>query len=373
MNRKLLHLVVLCALMGLAACQTQRVLVSKPVTLVEAPEPLTQEWPAASPADQGMDDALLVRLRQKLTNDAPAIRSVLVVRRGYLIFEYYGQGVGPGDLHRLNSVTKSFTSALVGAALERGRIRDVGQPLSDYFPETHDPAVHPSVRRLTIANLLTMTAGLDWDEEARDACLGSIAGPCNKFRIANDLVNYAIRRSPSHAPGAVFSYDSYTSHLLSTLVARATGTTTAKFAEANLFGALGVQAYRWDTDGSGNNLGGSGLYMRSRDLAKFGQLYLDKGAWRGKQLIPSDYVAASTHQHTAGGWPGHTGYGYQWWVPTAPEHLRMFFALGYGGQFVMVYPALALVVVITSNQAIASESRWITREFILPAVAATSD
>lgn len=316
-----------------------------------------------------MNGELLAQLSQQWAHHAPAIRSVLVVRRGHLVFEHYGQGVGPSDLERLNSVTKSFTSALVGMALERGRIRSIAQPLSEFFPETLAADVDPTVRRLTIANLLTMTAGLEWDEEARDACRGSKTAPCAKFHTDTDDVNYALRRPPIHAPGTFFSYDSYSSRLLSALVARASGTTTAKFAEANLFRPLGAQRYRWDVDSEGNTLGSTGLYLRSRDLAKFGQLYLNKGAWRGKQLVPAEFVEASTRQHAAGGWPAGVGYGYQWWVPGTPESQRMFFANGFGQQYLLVYPAREMVVVITSNQAIASDSRWITQGFIIPSVA----
>lgn len=289
-----LALGIACALLG--SCQSTT---GETVTLVANPELIRDEWKTSSPADQGMDAAQLSKLREQLVGSAPAIRSVLVVRHGRIVFEHYAQGVSADDLQRVNSVTKGFTASLVGIAVQRGHIRDLDQRISDFFPETLAPDVQPKVRDVTIANLLTMTSGFEWDEQARDACTGSPVPDCARFRIDTDRVNYTIRRPVAHAPGQVFSYDSHGSHLLSILVARATRTHTAKFAEQHLFIPLGVHRYRWDTDPQGHSLGGSGLHLRPRDMAKFGQLYLKDGAWQGRQVLPAVFVQAATRKHAA--------------------------------------------------------------------------
>ena len=166
--------------------------------------------------------------------------------------------------------------------------------------------------------------------------------------------------------GAGFGYDSQASHLLSVMLARTTGMRTAAFAEQHLFGPLGVPHYRWDTDGRGHALGGAGLYLRPRDVAKLGQLFLDQGVWRGRQLVSRDYVAQATTPQTSGGWPLGVGYGYHWW--TAPiQGLPAFSASGYGGQWIRVIPALDMVVVITVDDAAATLTRWILHEYAIPA------
>lgn len=337
-----------------------------PVRLLDAAAQAQHEWPMASPAAQGMDEQRLAQLRVQLAQFAPAIRSVLIVRHGRLVFEHYAAGFGPDDAQRLNSITKSVVSALVGIALDQGRLAGLDQPIADTLPEARSDAADPRVASMTVRHLLTMTAGFDWDDRASDTCVGSTQPACARFRIRGDRVRHALQRPLRHAPGQVFGYDSQASHLLSVMLARTTGIGTAAFAERHLFGPLGVPHYRWDTDGRGHALGGAGLYLRPRDAAKLGQLFLDRGAWRGRQLLSPDYAAQATTPQTAGGWPLDVGYGFHWW--TAPiQGLPAFGASGYGGQWIRVIPALDMVVVITADDAAATPTRWILYEYAIPA------
>ena len=190
---------------------------------------------------------------------------------------------------------------------------------------------------------------------------------------SRDWVRHILGRRLATNPGTTFAYSSATSQLLSAIVADATGVSTLAFARARLFGPLGIasakaptpvlvahpsqatlEAYQrapvaWPTDPQGYQLGFSGLKLPSRDLAKFGYLYLNGGRWDTTQVVPADYVAASIHPHStpAPGAPAE-GYGYQWWVTSQARH-PSFLAVGYGGQLLQVVPDLDLVVVITSD------------------------
>lgn len=335
-----------------------------PVRLLDDAAQARHEWPSAEPAQQGMDPGRLAQLRLRL-QQTPAIRSVLIVRQGQLVFEHYGAGFGQHDLQRVNSITKSVISALVGIALDQGPLTGLDQRIGGLLPEAHADAVDPRAASISVRDLLTMSAGFEWDEQASDACVGSKDAACAPFRIRGSRLQHALQRPLRHHPGQAFRYDSHGSHLLSVLLARATGMTTAAFAEQQLFVPLGVPLYRWDTDGQGHALGGAGLYLRPRDVAKLGQLFLDEGRWQGRQLLSRGYVAAATTPHNAGGWPHEVGYGYHWW--TAPIHgMPAFAASGYGGQWIRVIPALGMVVVITADELSRTPTRWILDEHAIP-------
>jgi CubicO group peptidase (beta-lactamase class C family) len=221
---------------------------------------------------------------------------------------------------------------------------------------------------------------------------GGDPGLMQRLQQSRDWVRHILGRKLATTPGTTFAYSNASSHLLSAIVADATGQSTLAYARARLFSPLGIhtehalvgvdapnvspalrQAYEraevaWPTDPQGYHTGFSGLKLPSRDLAKLGYLYLNGGRWDGVQVIPADYVRASTRRQSV---PppaaGVDGYGYQWWVTTEHGH-PSFVAVGYGGQFVQVIPDLDLVVVITSD---AANRRWdaenLIGEAIIPA------
>ena len=329
-----------------------------------------QDWIESTPAEQGMNPALLDQLRHRLASSLPHIRSVLVVRNDRLVFEHYGQGLGRNDLHVLNSVTKSVTSSLVGIALQEKLIADLDQKIGIWLPETLAPDVDPRTRNITLRHLLTMTAGFEWDEQARDSCFSARTASCERFNDKGDLLNFALRRPLASEPGTVFRYDSHSSHLLSIILSRATGMSAAKFAEKQLASALGVTRYQWASDAQGHSRGGSGLQLTARDMAKFGTLYLRGGRWAGRQVIPTDFAEASVRQQSAGGWPwpSWARYGYQWWVLPAQSGPASYAANGFGGQYIYVVPSSDLVVVITSHPGELRDTGAILREYVLPSV-----
>jgi CubicO group peptidase (beta-lactamase class C family) len=347
----------------------------------------TAGWRTAAPAEQGVDPAVLDDLDAIVPAGYPSVRSVLVVRHGYLVVERYRQGIDASDGHDVRSVTKSFVSALVGIALEDRQLQGLDQTveelLADHLPATADPRL----RRVTVEQLLTMTSGLAGD----DASLGGDDDIWIEMLNSPDWVRHILGRRLDSAPGEAAAYSNATSHLLSAIVADATGQSTLAFARAKLFGPLGIAAdnaleqtvrhwpptpaelaayeratVAWPRDPQGYHFGGAFLKLPARELAKFGYLYLNGGRWDGTQVLPADYVAASTRPQSEPGGPG--DYGYQWWVTNESGH-DGFRAQGYGGQLIQLIPDLDLVVVITSD--VNQESRdpsKLVRAVIVPAV-----
>jgi CubicO group peptidase (beta-lactamase class C family) len=328
----------------------------------------TAGWRTAAPDRQGMDPAVLDDLDTIVPDSYPQVRSVLVVRHGYLVYERYWQGVDASDGHNSFSVTKSFVSALVGIALRdqhlEGLDQTVEELLADHLPADADPRR----RRVTVRQLLTMTSGLAGD----DSLLGGEDGISDRMAQSRDWVRHILGRPLETTPGASWAYSSASSHLLSAMVADATGQSTLAFARAKLFGPLGIatddaleqevrdwpptqaelEAYEqatvaWPRDPQGYHYGGAVLKLPARDLAKLGYLYLNGGQWDGTQVVPADYVAASIRpQSDPSQGPG--DYGYQWWITNETGH-DSFQAVGFGGQLIQVIPDLDLVVVITSD------------------------
>jgi CubicO group peptidase (beta-lactamase class C family) len=328
----------------------------------------TPGWRTAAPDQQGMDPAVLDDLDTMVADLYPQVRSLLVVRHGYLVYERYWQGVAASDGHDVRSATKSFVSALVGIALGERRLQGLDQTVEELLADHLPPNADPRLRRVTVKQLLSMTSGLAGD----DSSLGGDDQLWDRMFQSRDWVRHILSRRLVSAPGAEFAYSSASSHLLSAVVADATGQSTLAFARTKLFEPLGIatdnpfeltvrhwpptraelEAYEqapvaWPRDPQGYHFGGAFLKLPARDLAKLGYLYLNGGRWDGAQVVPADYVAASTQPQsdpTVG--PG--DYGYQWWVTNETGH-DSFRALGYGGQLIQVIPDLDLVVVITCD------------------------
>ncbi len=327
----------------------------------------TADWRTAAPEQQGMDPAILDYLNTQVPTFYPQVRSVLVIRHGYVVYERYWQGFTASDGHDIRSATKSFVSALVGIALRDRHLKSLDQTveelLADHLPANADPRL----RKATLKQLLAMTSGLAGD----DSSLGGDDRISDQMLSSRDWIRHTLGRRLETNPGERFAYSSATSHLLSAIVADATGQSTLTFAQAELFSPLGIATdhalelavnhwpltqteletfekatVAWPKDPQGYHSGGGGLKLPARDLAKLGYLYLNGGRWDGTQVVPADYVRASTQPQSD---PG-TGdqYGYQWWINDSYGY-HTFRAQGYGGQLIYVIPKLDLVVVITSD------------------------
>jgi CubicO group peptidase (beta-lactamase class C family) len=315
----------------------------------------TDGWRSATPKEQGMDGEKLAQVVEQVRQRRLNLHSLLVIRHGYQVSENYFGGYTAGRRHELYSCTKSFVATLVGMAVERGIIAGIDQNVLAYFPDETFANPDPRKAAMTLEDLLTMTSGLDWVE----------GDPVYRaLYLGDDWVKYMLDLPMREAPGEQFNYCSGCSHLLSAVVQGQSGMATADFAEKVLFEPLGIQDYRWDTDAQGISIGGWGLQLAPREMAKLGYLYLHQGMWDGEQILPATWVQQATRQHVASDAPGR-GYGYQWW--TYPS-LAAYMALGRGGQMIFVIPGLDLIVVTTAEGMAHEELFRLVEEGIVPAV-----
>ena len=321
----------------------------------------TDGWRSSTPEEQGMDSAQLAKAFKFATTRRADLHSLIVIRNGYIVAEAYLHPFDGNTRHALYSVTKSFTSALVGIARADGAIADLDQAMLDYFPD-YSPAEKESKQTITLQHLLTMTSGLHWPE---DIAYGTTLNPVNQMSRSDDWVNFILEQPLETQPGTQFNYSSGDSHLLSAIVQQATGDTTLQLAEERLFAPLGIADYWWREDPQKIASGGFGLHLTPYDMAKFGFLYLQNGLWEREQLIPSDWVEDSPTAHI----PADSGhdYGYQWWVYSDPD---TFAARGSGGQWISVIPDKQLVVVTTAalSNDDANLGETLARYYIAPAV-----
>jgi CubicO group peptidase (beta-lactamase class C family) len=294
----------------------------------------TQGWRASTPEQQGMDSGLLAQAVEKVKQYSISLYSLLIIRNGYIVSETHFQGAAPDERREIYSCTKSFTSTLVGIAFDQGLIEGVKPTLHSFFPDRTFKNMDARKQAITLENVLTMTTGLAWVEGDPSY---------QKLYTTQDWAGYMLDLPMAADPGTLFSYCSGCSHLLSTIVQTKTGN-TAGFARKHLFDLLGIQGYTWDTDSQGIPIGGWGLNLTPREMAKLGYLFLHNGQWEGRQIISSAWVQAATQKHT--GTDGNLGYGYQWW--TYPKY-GAYAALGRYGQTIFVIPNVNLVIVTTAQ------------------------
>jgi len=320
----------------------------------------TAGWETSTPEAQGIDSAQLAKLFEQIQSEDYAIDGVVIVRHGRLVAEGYRAPTTAETQHHLFSGTKSFTSALIGIALDQGYLTGVDQRVLDFFPDRTFQNVDDAKRSITLDNLLTMSGGFEWEG-------GILESPgLTELWSSGDWVQFTLDLPLSDPPGSRFVYNSGESHLLSAILQQTVGMKAEEFAAQQLFAPLGITAWSWRTDPQGISTGGWGLYLTPRDMAKFGYLYLNGGLWDGQQVISADWVADSTRARIAAGdqWLAES-YGYQWWI----DDQGYFMALGYAGQYIIVMPERDLVVTFTSDlptrQFFAPEDLF--KAFVLPA------
>ena len=270
------------------------------------------DWPTASPEEAGFAPDLAERIDAVLQDESSAkVHSIIVIHDGKLVYEKYlsgddeklgwtvkGRTFDPSMKHDVRSITKSVVSLLYGIALAEGSVPPLDASLVDSFPEYPEASADPAKRKMTVGDALTMSLGLEWNEDA--------PGDENtetQMEDAPDLVRFVLERPVAAEPGTVWVYNGGATSLLARIVSRGTGMPIEDFARAKLFGPLGIEDVEWVTDYYGVPWANSGLRLRPRDLAKVGQLVLDGGRWQGVQVVPEDWIAASTRPSMqAGDW-----------------------------------------------------------------------
>lgn len=285
------------------------------------------------------------------------LHALLVSQGGKLLFEHYGKGederwgtplgtvtYAPGLMHDLRSVSKSVVGLLYGIALAEGKVPPPDARLHDQFPQYADLARQPGRDRLTIAHVLSMTLGLEWDEltipygtDLRNSEIAMVAAPDRfRFILALPIVN---------EPGAKWTYCGGATTILGHLIVKGTGEPLLAYARRVLFEPMGFGATDWVKGPDGELQTASGLRLLPRDMLKIGQLALAGGAWQGRQLVPADWVKRCTTPVVA--IEGPRSYGYHWYIfdnTVAGQRQHWFGGIGWGGQKLYVFPELDLVV-----------------------------
>jgi CubicO group peptidase (beta-lactamase class C family) len=324
----------------------------------------TSGWRSATPEEQGMDSEKLAQMVEQIQQDKLALDSLLIVRNGTLVTELYGYPYGSAQVHFVASATKSVMGTLVGIALQKGAIKDVKQSLFSLLPDEGVANLDAQKQAITLEDLLTMTSGLDCHEHPAPGEAIMQASP--------NWVQFMLDLPMAAKPGTKFNYCTGAVELLSAVVQQATGTSAREFANQNLFAPLGIGPLpeaQWPSDPQGVTLGGYGLALTPREMAKLGYLFLNQGQWEGKTVVPASWVATSTASHANRG--EKKEYGYLWWVD--PQG-KWYAALGLGGEHIFVHPAENLVVVFTSDLPIDAPDSDLTPlqelldRYILPAI-----
>lgn len=312
----------------------------------------TWDWPVSTPEEQGLDAAGLEAAESAIQEQRLDVHSFLVIRNGSIVWEEYYAGYKLASRHEIFSITKSFIATLVGMAIDQELIRGVEVPVSELLPEYFEDA-DPVKAGMTLEDILTMTSGLGWVES--DSAFSSL------YR-SPDWTGYMLGLDMADPPGEQWGYCSGCSHILSAILQRATGMNTQEFARLSLLEPLGITSYDWETDSQGLAIGGWGLRLTPRDMARLGLLYLQEGEWNGEQLVPADWIVQAVQTHVQAN--GAYGYGYQWW--TYPQG-EAYLARGRGGQLVFVSPRHDLIVVFTADLAGDDALVDIIESYVIPA------
>jgi CubicO group peptidase (beta-lactamase class C family) len=300
------------------------------------------EWTVADPADHGVDAAGLDAAQEYAFQDGHHTQGVVVVHEGEIVGEWYAEGADAESWTASWSVAKSFASAAVGIAVDDGAIPGVDEPMATWFPEWDgtDKAA------ITLRDVLQMSTGLAWDEEYDPAGAGDSEVAAMVTGQADQLA-FAAGVPAEVEPGTRWAYSSGDTMLLSGVVEQATGMPLGEFAAERIFEPIGMEQVEWWQDAEGHTLAYCCLDATSRDLARFGQLYLQDGRWAGEQVVPEEWVADSLEPAETSLADGAELYGYQWWLGLDEEGLPedAFAAQGHDGQWIYVVPSLDLVVV----------------------------
>ena len=318
-----------------------------PSTVAAAPAPALagavpgDDWLVETPEAHGMDPSMLEQSLDYAFADGRNAQGVVVVHDGVIVAERYAPGADANSWAASWSMAKSFTSALIGIAIEEGAIPSVDVPMTAYYPQW----AGTPLEAITLRQVLHMETGRDWDENYDPTSLES-SEIINMVALQPDQLAFAVDRPLAHAPGTVFNYSSGDTMLLSGVLEQATGMRVEDYARAKLIGPLGIDQFDWWRDVAGHTLTYCCIDTTTRDFARFGLLFERGGDWGGTQVVPSSWVDASVTDTAA----SYGGYGYQWWLsPTGSGSIPPYFAAaGHDGQEIFVIPSLDLVVVHNS-------------------------
>lgn len=313
------------------------------VTLLLATSACAQEsYPRAvhSPAPATVQNTVTLEQVEEAVRNAPRISSFMLYRNGALVSEQHDEGHGRNQPINIKSASKSVLNALTGIAVQRGDLRNLDAPITEYLPQYASkwPANDPR-RQITIRHLLTMSSGLP----------STSIHNYGAWVSSRDWLAYALSQELARTPGSAMTYSTGDTHLLAAVLTKAVGMPLRSYAQRHLFDPLGHEISAWDRDPKGINFGGNNFAISPAALLAFGQLYLDEGQANGQQVLTPDWIQQSwTPRFMNSSFNGRHDYGYLWW------HARFggestWFAWGYGGQFLFLLPDLEAAVVMTGD------------------------
>lgn len=310
--------------------------------------------PRSTPEEQGISSAGIMKFLQAIKDSGQEFHSLMILRHGNVVAEGWWAPYSSEHRQQLYSLSKSFTGSAIGLARDEGLL-SVDDPVIKFFPDMLPAEISENLAALKVRHLLSMSVG-----HAKDSILileASAPGvPWEKTFLAQPVV---------FKPGSQFMYNSGASFMLSSIVKKVTGKAAHEYLKPRLYEPLDIEGATWTENFEGVNMGASHLRMRTEDIAKFGQMYLQQGMWNGKQVISKNWVAEASSKQISNGnndssW-GY-GYGYQFWL-NPPGGFR---ADGAFGQFSMVLPKLNAVVAITSESISTKDTMQIVWDVLLP-------
>lgn len=307
------------------------------------------DWEQASPESRGLDPGVLNEGVDELFANERSLLSIIVVRDGSIVLERYDNGGDRFSANNVHSASKVLIHALAGIAVEEGHIGSLDDTVATYLPAQFDGESDEweSKREITLRHLLTQRSGLSWAEDSTEYAIES----------SDNWVEAILARDLIHEPGGSFTYSTGNTHVVSAVIAAATGSSTCEYAHDALLSRLNITAEHWGMDPNGVFSGGFNVYLTPRELAKIGLVFEQGGQWRGEQVIPEWVIRDAFTEYTEQDSDGF-GYSTGWWTRKIRGY-DMYLAWGWGGQFVYVVPALDLVFSTTQNT---SESPFVNDE-----------
>lgn len=330
------------------------------------PAQLDDHFICSNLADAGIDSTLIFKLINKiLRQEIPNIHSLLIMKDNKLVLEEYFYNYSPYRLHRVHSVTKSFTSALLGIAIDRNFIAGTEEPIWKYFSDRNSTKWVNEKYDIQIAHLLSMSAGLDW----KGLTIGETNDDIDMYKT-DDYFGYLLNKDLRYKPGTNFCYNNGLSLMLGHVIEKSSGLPVDSFAKENLFKQLEINNYSWDINDNGIIRTDGGLKLRPRDMLTFGQLYINGGKWNNKQVISENWIKKSTEAKIS--LIDHD-YAFHWWIKDFSVNSKLYrtlYALGHGEQTIILVPEHKLVFVMTAGNYFQTEHRpfEIVKDYILPSI-----
>ncbi len=308
--------------------------------------------PRSTPESQGISSATVAQFMETAESDVKSIHSVMIVRHGKVVGEKWWEPENAMKPHVMWSLSKSFTSTGIGFAVSEGKL-DIHQRVIDFFPDDLPSEVSNNLKAMRVRDLLSMSTGHQVEV---------------KFTEDVPWVKAFLAHPVPHKPGTHFQYNTPATYMLSAILQKVTGEKLVDYLKPRLWEPLGIETPRWDESPQGISIGGYGLFLRTEDIAKFGQLYLQHGQWNGKQILPESWIAQATSKQVSNGsdperdWD--QGYGFQFW---RCRH-NAYRGDGKDGQFCVVLPDQDAVVVMTAQTKDMQSQLNLVWRILLPAM-----